>query len=257
MQVERFVLCGVVLFGLAGSPRLAEAVRPHPILFVTQVPVVADPSQSSVFGNHRADSGLAGRGGDLYILYPDGTVKNLTRTAGFGATCPGSPASTPCFQGASSIAVREPSVHWSGTKALFSMVVGAPATQHVRVTSVWQIYEVTGLNLATQTITKVPNQPATYNNVSAFYGTDERVLFTSDRPRDGQPQLYPQLDEYKSIPTVTGLWSLDPATGDLHLLNHSLGIVLALDRQLRPHRVHALGPSAARLTRRRRRAQPG
>src|SRR5436190_24204902 len=88
MRFDRFVLCGVVLFGLAGSPRVAEAVRPHPILFVTQVPVVADPSQSSVFGNHCGDAGVAGRGGDLYLLYPDGTVKNLPLAAGFGATCP-------------------------------------------------------------------------------------------------------------------------------------------------------------------------
>jgi hypothetical protein len=31
----------------------------------------------------------------------------------------------------------------------------------------------------------VPNQPASYNNVSPFYGTDDRILFTSDRPHNG------------------------------------------------------------------------
>src|SRR6266511_1150477 len=30
-----------------------------------------------------------------------------------------------------------------------------------------------------------------------------------------------QLDEYEEAPTVTGLWSLDPATGDLRLLDHT------------------------------------
>ncbi len=31
-------------------------------------------------------------------------------------------------------------------------------------------------------ITKVPNQPADFNNVSPIYGTDDRIIFTSDRP---------------------------------------------------------------------------
>ena len=33
---------------------------------------------------------------------------------------------------------------------------------------------------------------------------DDRILFTSDRPRNGDAHLYPQLDEYESTPTVTG-----------------------------------------------------
>ncbi|HEX5689154.1 MAG TPA: hypothetical protein VFX76_04095, partial [Roseiflexaceae bacterium] len=33
--------------------------------------------------------------------------------------------------------------------------------------------------------------------------------------------LYPQLDEYEEAPTVSGLWSLDPASGDLALLDHA------------------------------------
>ena len=61
-------------------------------------------------------------------------MKNLTRTAGFG---------NGGMQGAASIAVHEPSVHWSGTKALFSMVVGAPSQQYVWESYDWQIYEVT------------------------------------------------------------------------------------------------------------------
>src|SRR5437763_2432945 len=126
------------------------------------------------------------------------------------------------MQGAASIAVREPSVHWSGTKALFSMVIGAPTQQYVWETYHWQIYEITGLGAnETPVIRKIANQPASYNNVSPFYGTDDRILFTSDRPRSGERHLYPQLDEYEEAPTVTGLWSLDPATGDLRMLDHA------------------------------------
>jgi hypothetical protein len=57
--------------------------------------------------------------------------------------------------------------------------------------------------------------------VSPCYASDGRILFTSDRPRDGQPHLFPQLDEYESAPVVTGIWSLDPASGALHLLEHA------------------------------------
>ena len=186
----------------------------NPILFVTQVPVPGDfTTVASTFGNQLASVAEAPRGGDLWIRYPDGTMKNLTRTAGFG---------NGGMQGATSIAVREPSVHWSGTKALFSMVIGAPSQQYVWESYYWQIYEITGLGEnETPAIRKIPNQPANYNNISPFYGTDDRILFTSDRPRSGERQLYPQLDEYEEAPTVTGLWSLDPATGDLRLLNHT------------------------------------
>ena len=88
----------------------------------------------------------------------------------------------------------------------------------------WQLYEVSGLPLGPYGITKVSNQPTNYNNVSPCYGTDERIIFTCDRPRDGSPHLYPQLDEYNDIPTVTGLWSFSPTNalyGDLFLLNHT------------------------------------
>ncbi|MBV8520161.1 MAG: hypothetical protein JO197_22395 [Acidobacteria bacterium] len=186
----------------------------NPILFVTQVPVPGDfTAVASTFGNQNAAVAEAPRGGDLWIRYPDGTLKNLTRAAGFGGDG---------MQGATSIAVREPSVHWSGTKALFSMVIGAPTRRYVWETYRWQIYEITGLGEHdTPAIHKIANQPAEYNNVSPFYGTDDRILFTSDRPRGGEAHLYPQLDEYEEAPTVTGLWSLDPETGDLRMLNHA------------------------------------
>ncbi|NJN84332.1 MAG: hypothetical protein HC802_20010, partial [Caldilineaceae bacterium] len=126
------------------------------------------------------------------------------------------------FQGADAIAVRDPSVHWSGEKALFSMVVGATEKQYIYPVHYWQLYEITGLGKdETPVITKVPNQPPEYNNISPIYGTDDRILFTSDRPRSGERHLYPQIDEYEKAPTNTGLWSLDPANGDLFLLNHA------------------------------------
>lgn len=208
-------LVGLLSAGVPGPAAAAPSATPHPILFVTQPPIPYDfTAIASVFGNHRTDMDSVGRGGDLYIRYPDGSLKNLTALAGYGVASG--------FQGASSIAVREPSVHWSGTRALFSMVIGAPPQQYQYVTRYWQIYEVTGLGAAdTPVITKVPNQPVDYNNVSPIYGSDGRILFTSDRPRNGQRHLYPQLDEYEEAPTVTGIWSLNPANADLRLLEHA------------------------------------
>jgi hypothetical protein len=208
-------LTSLLSAGLPAPAAAAPNATPFPVLFVTQVPIPYDfTTIASVFGNHLTAMDSVGRGGDLYIRYPDGTLKNLTALAGYGVATG--------FQGSTSIAVREPSVHWSGTKALFSMVIGAPPQQYQYVTRYWQIYEVTGLGQGdTPVITKVPNQPATFNNVSPLYASDDRVLFTSDRPRNGAAHLYPQLDEYEEAPTVTGIWSLAPATGDLRLLDHA------------------------------------
>jgi hypothetical protein len=206
-----------ILFILLGTLSATAASGPtNSILFVTQMRIPGDfTSIGSLFGNHRATLDSCGRGGDLWIRYPDGTVRNLTRAAGFGQDG---------VQKTNAIAVRQPSVHWNGTKAVFSMAVGAPKAQF-DTTSVgyWQLYEITNfLNpLGTPVITKVPNQPAAYNNISPIYGTDDRIIFTSDRPRDGQRHLYPQLDEYEEAPTVTGLWSLDPSSGDLFMINHT------------------------------------
>ena len=212
---------GAVLLSFSAAapppkPKHANALTglPFPILFVGQVPVPGDfASVASTFGNHDPDESIAPRGGDLFMLYPDGTLKNVTRAAGFGNAG---------FQGANGIAVREPSVHWSGTKAVFSMVIGAPTQQFQVKTFFWQLYEVTNLGQnQTPVITKVPNQPAAFNNIPPVYGTDGRIIFTSDRPRTGAAHLYPQLDEYEEAPTVTGLWSLDPVSGDLKMLNHT------------------------------------
>jgi hypothetical protein len=186
------------------------------ILFVTQVPIPEDfTSIGSTFGNQLPTMEACGRGGDLYVRYPDGTVKNLTRAAGYGQWG---------AQDTNGISVRQPCVHWSGQKAVFSMVIGAPSRQFdYSTTGYWQLYEITNFTnpSATPVITKVPNQPANFNNVAPIYGSDDRIIFTSDRPRNGEPQLYPQLDEYEEAATVTGLWSLDPASGDLFMINHT------------------------------------
>lgn len=208
----------VLLSGLAAPAGLrAQAVpqsTPHPILFVTQMPISADfAAIGSVFGNHRANIALSGRGGDLYIRYPDGSLRNLTREAGFGTAAN--------FQGANSIAVRDPAVHWSGTKAVFSMAIGAPAQQYGADNFYWQLYEVSGLGQGqTAVVTRVPDQPQNFNNVQPAYGSDGAILFASDRPRSGERHLYPQLDEYESTPTVSGLWKLSPG-GELKMLEHS------------------------------------
>ena len=199
----------------SGSSSLQSAdPLPNPIIFVTQVPVPADfTTIGSVFGNHRATIGSVARGGDLWIRYTDGTLKNLTAAAGYG---------TDGMQGANAIAVRDPSVHWDGNKLLFSMVIGAPTKRYYVDEYRWQLYEMTGLGRdETPTISKVANQPEEYNNVSPIYGSDDRIIFTSDRPRNGAAHLYPQLDEYEEAPVVSGLWSLDPTNGDLRLLNHA------------------------------------
>ena len=191
----------------------------QPILFVTQVPTLKDGSdtgtRAATFSNHLAEIGRVARGGDLMIRYPDGTLRNLTKEAGYGVA--------DGLQGASAIAVREPAVHWSGTKALFSMVIGAPSARYQTADYVWQIYEISGLGKDERvSINRISGQPAAYNNISPIYGTDDRIIFTSDRPRGGEAHLYPQLDEYESMPTVTGIWSLDPGNSDLKLLTHTV-----------------------------------
>ena len=192
----------------------AQPVLPNPILFVTQTPQPDDfTTITAVFGNHRGNLESAPRGGALWIRYPDGTLRNLTAAAGYGHDG---------LQHTNGIAVREPCVHWDGLKAVFSMVVGAPQVQYDYTEYYWQIFEVTNFGVGqTPIITKVANQPTNYNNISPIYGTDDRIIFTSDRPRDGSRHLYPQLDEYEEAPTVTGLWSLDSTTGDLFMLNHT------------------------------------
>ena len=191
---------------------------PHPVMFCTQVPFhYGFGTSMDTFGNHLADTYSAPRGGDLYIRYTDGSLKNLTQAAGYGSSG---------FQGANAIAVRDPSVHWSGTKAVFSMVIGSATNQYQVQSYNWKLYEITGLGKNdTPVITLVPNQPNGYNNIQPIYGTDDHIIFTTDMPRGGVAHLYPQHDEYESSPIVSGLWKLDPnacsmASG-LEMLTHS------------------------------------
>src|SRR5262245_28760341 len=144
----------------------AGPTLPYPILFVTHVPVPADfTTIGSVFGNHRANLSSVAPGGDLWIRYPDGALKNLTAAPGYGSDDPTG------FQGANAIAVRDPAVYWDGAKALFSMVVGAPAQEGQLANYYWQLYEIRNLGQSqTPVISKVPNQPANFNNVSPIYG---------------------------------------------------------------------------------------
>jgi Hydrazine synthase alpha subunit middle domain len=193
---------------------LADIV--NPILFVAQVPTPGGDvfgSISSTFANHIPQMDRVARGGDLMIRYPDGSLRNLTREAGYGETA--------VLQTSRAIAVRDPSVHWSGTKAMFSMLVGAAARQYAYPTATWQLYEVTGLAPGqTATISKVAGQPA-YNNIAPFWDTNDNILFISDGPRDGSPHLYPQLDEYEATPTPSGIWRLDAVTRAVSILNHA------------------------------------
>lgn len=211
--------------GLSAAAASAQTTAPdHPILFVTQVPVGNFGTVTSAFGNHVASVQQAPRGGDLVLRYPDGSLRFLTREAGYGEDGQ---------QGANAIAVREPTVHWSGEKAVFSMVVGAPTQRYQVKPFHWQIYEVTGLAPGqTAAIRRIAGQPAGFNNVSPIYATDGRILFTSDRPPSGAAHHYPQLDEYESSPTVAGIYGLDEATGALTLLEHapSGAFSLSIDR---------------------------
>ncbi len=214
MRRYSLVLAGILAVACGSISNSAVPNGLNPIIFVTQVPIAPDfTTIGSTFGNHLGSMESVARGGDLYIRYGDGKLKNLTLAAGYGVSSG--------MQGASSIAVRDPSVHWDGKKVIFSMVVGAPTKQYEVKNFNWQLYEISNLESnQTPIITKIPNQPV-YNNISPIYGSDDRIIFTSDRPRDNSSHLYPQRDEYESAFTNTGLWSLNPSSNDLKLLNHA------------------------------------
>ncbi len=187
---------------------------PNPILFVTQVPAVGFTSVTQTFSNHVPSINNAPRGGDLMILYPDGTSRNLTKEAGFGESAE--------LQTQKAIAVRQPCVHWSGKKALFSMVVGAPTKIYEVAVNYWQIYEVQGLGQGEQAVVKkVEDQYPDYNNISPIYGSDDNIIFTSDLPITKKRYHYPPLDEYENAQVVSGLWKLNRKTGKHQLLEHS------------------------------------
>ncbi|MCB0340322.1 MAG: hypothetical protein KDD53_11995, partial [Bdellovibrionales bacterium] len=154
------------------------------IVFVTQPPHPNDfATVNATFANHLTNLEATPRGGDLYIRYADGNLKNITEAAGFGMSG---------FQGADAIAVRDPAVHWDGEKILFSMLIGAPTKQYQVNQYYWQLYEVTDFGKdQTPHISKVDNQPENYNNVMGTYGTDDRIIFVSDKPAQGLTHTYP------------------------------------------------------------------
>ncbi len=221
----------IVLLALTNS--VPGAYPTKPILFVTQAPIPDEINSNqdsqckmscvSPIQNPLGDTASAGRGGALMIYYPpavnpgttQGIVRNLTALAGYGAVN-GNGISTGLQAGPNAIAVQRPFLHWSGTKAIFSMVVGAPSTPSDTTTFYWQLFEITKFDAASvlanngPVIAKVPNQPGNYNNLHACYGTNGRIIFTSDQPRSSAAHLYPQRDEYLLLPSNSGLWSLDP-----------------------------------------------
>lgn len=211
--MKRFFALCMLCTVLGLSPMLRAQLR-NPIVFVTAVPTPsAQPTQTSLFSNHLGDIISAPRGGDLWIRYPDGSLRNLTLEAGYGSSG---------LQGANAIAVREPNVHWSGKKVVFSMVVGAPTSASDTTKFYWQLYEITGIDKGERPkITKIPSQPEHYNNISPIYGTDDKIIFVSDAPLNMQAHLYPQLDEIFADPSNTGLWSLNPANGELNHIAYS------------------------------------
>jgi len=202
---------------------IASAALPHPILFVTQVPTGYDfvnMTVSAPFANHLPTTLAAPRGGDLMLLSTAGTLRYLTQEAGYGT-----PGGGGVLTGNQAIAVRNPAVSFDAGKAIFSMVVGAPASVGGAENYTWQLYEITNLQQVlggqTPVIAKVPNQPAAFNNIEPNYLSDGSIVFVSDRPRNGAAALYPVFDEYRGQPANSGLWQLDPASGALTLLENT------------------------------------
>jgi len=191
---------------------LAAAAHAAPVMFVTATPSTGDTVSGtfrhfvSFVGNHEGTSTKSPRGGDLYIRYDNGTLRNLTAECGYGTT-PGQ-----------EICVREANVHWNGQKAVFSMAVGGTGSNPP--TTYFQMYEITGiLEGQTAQIAKLP-QPENYNNVQPVYATDGSIIFATDMPATQNPDHYPQLDEYESTPVVSGLWRTDIDGTDLRILDH-------------------------------------
>lgn len=210
-----YILILPLALAFLGPVCQADSLSDNPIVFVTMVPNPADfGTLAATFGNHVPSPATAFRGGDLWIRYADGSLKNLTSAAGYGGSG---------FQGANAIAVRDPAVHWDGNKVLFSMVVGAATQQYQLTSHRWQLYEISGLGpTETPVISKVANQPENFNNVSPVYASDDSIIFVSDKPRDDTVlHTYPQRDEYESSPINSGLWKLSVGTGELRLLDHS------------------------------------
>ena len=118
----------ILTAALCGGAAVAQQL-PYPILFVTQFPISGDfTAIGSVFGNHRGNVDLVGRGGDLYIRYPDGSLRNLTQEAGYGNAGQ---------QGATSIGVRPTNDSWQcAIESLTSRVMAII----IRAVPIWPIF---------------------------------------------------------------------------------------------------------------------
>jgi Hydrazine synthase alpha subunit middle domain len=215
-----------ILFTSATSRNFKEkvVVLDNPLLFALVPPPMHTSTsyghQMETFGNHLTDMESAPRGGDLCLMNTDGTIRFLTAEAGFGV-----PIGQ--IQAENAIAVRQPTIHWSGKRALFSMVIGGPLRRFdiSYQSNKWQIYEITNLEAVVQqgqiaNIVKVSGQP-NYNNISPIYGSDDQIIFTSDAPLFNLTHTYPALDEYESTPINTGIYKLNPVTGTVVHLSHS------------------------------------
>jgi hypothetical protein len=224
MRTGIFWRAPLALLGIFLGLSARAVTLTNPVVFVTQPPIARELNGAvsntflsvvTIFGNHLADTAHAGRGGDLWLMLTNQSLVNLTRSAGLGASG---------IQHGIGIDVRDPVMSWDGKKVLFSMVVGSPTSPSDTTVFHWQLYELTNLEAVilntntTPNIVKVANQPANCNNVTPCYGTNGRIIFMSDKPYNG---LFSALDEYKGHPAVTGAYSLDPATGDLKMLQHT------------------------------------
>lgn len=192
-------------------------ITSYPVVFVTSVPVVGLKDQLNAFGNHGTSIVDSIPGGDLYIRYVNGKIRNLTAEAGFGR------GSGEIQEGKTPIAVRQPTVHWSGKKVIFSMMLGGPKERFDRASDRrWQLYEASGLlENEVVDIKKVPYQYSKYNNISPVYGASDDIFFVSDAPLYGMNHTYPQLDEYESTPTNTGIWKINMNHRNVTMIEHA------------------------------------
>lgn len=204
------------------GPPIRKVIYPilitsNPIVFVTAVPVVSMQGHLNAFGNHGTSIVDSIPGGDLYIRYPNGALKNLTESAGFGVK------SSDIQKGKKPIAIRQPTAHWSGKKVIFSMLTGGPKERFDRAANRrWQIYEAFGLGENdVVTIRKVPYQSSKYNNFSPVYGSNDDIFFVSDAPLYNMKHTYPQLDEYESAPTNTGIWKINLKEKVVSMIQHA------------------------------------
>src|SRR4051794_28276548 len=94
----------------------ASVTLTNPIVFVTQPPIPRELNSTvsntflsvvTIFGNHLPDTAHAARGGDLWLLYTNGGLLNLTRAAGYGLNG---------VQHTNGIAVRDPQIFWDKSR---------------------------------------------------------------------------------------------------------------------------------------------